>query len=571
MLKAVHQHRTSSDSAMSQHLPAAGPEATSDQDHWFENAIVYHVVTDRFSQGDPSRAPLFDRQRDATGPGGFHGGDFAGVTGRIVSGWFGALGVNCIWLSAPYEQIHGWVPGGGGSYRHHPYHGYWALDYTTVEPSFGTREEFREMVDAAHERGIRIVLDVGLSHPGYPDLYTLQELLPGTVNPAWEDAQPHRYADFFNHDDPAFAQWWGKDWVCADLPGYQALGNTPYDGLLHGLPRFRLDDERQVSPPDFLLAKPGSRVTQLAGKTVRGYLVTWLADWVREFGIDGFRCDSASHVGMAAWSELKLAASRALLEWKEQHPHKAVDRAPFWMTGEVFGHNTQRNEYFDHGFDSLINFSFQDELKAILRDVREGHRYSLALAHFRLNRVYQAYADGFATGGHNVLSYISSHDVGLFDRAQLVQAGTALLLLPGAVQILYGDETGRAPGEDGTALCSDMNWGEIDVAVMARWSMVGRFRARHRAIAQGVHALRSEVPYAFSRLHARSADRVLIVLGPASEAEIQVSDLWADGTVLTDGANGGRFEVSEGCIRVSTDSLLLLAGPDDEAEHPCGS
>ncbi|MCV6071726.1 alpha-amylase family glycosyl hydrolase, partial [Escherichia coli] len=74
-------------------------------------------------------------------------------------------------------------------------------------------------------------------------------------------------------------------------------------------------------------------------QTPREHLITWLSDWVRDYGIDGFRVDTAKHVEMEAWAELKASTTQALAEWKQNHPDKALDDLPFWMTGEVWAHS----------------------------------------------------------------------------------------------------------------------------------------------------------------------------------------------------------------------------------------
>lgn len=100
------------------------------------NPVIYHLLTDRFYNTNPSRTAPPGRPAFGTDTGLFHGGNFAGVTARLRDGWFSRLGVNALLISPPYEQIYGWVPGGAGSFRHHAYHGYYALDFTVVEPRY---------------------------------------------------------------------------------------------------------------------------------------------------------------------------------------------------------------------------------------------------------------------------------------------------------------------------------------------------------------------------------------------------------------------------------------------------
>ncbi|MGN1132785.1 MAG: alpha-amylase family glycosyl hydrolase, partial [Ruminococcus sp.] len=127
---------------------------TSADDFSWDNATVYFLLTDRFKNGNTSNDHSYGRATDANGsplsgwntaPGTFHGGDFAGITQEIESGYFDDLGINAIWLSAPYEQIHGYVDSGVG-FAHYSYHGYYVLDYTETDANFGTKEEFQTLV-----------------------------------------------------------------------------------------------------------------------------------------------------------------------------------------------------------------------------------------------------------------------------------------------------------------------------------------------------------------------------------------------------------------------------------------
>ena len=75
-------------------------------------------------------------------------------------------------------------------------------------------------------------------------------------------------------------------------------------------------------------------------KQPRYYIIKWLTDYVREYGVDGFRCDTAKHVDKDAWKDLKTEADKALKEWRKNNP-TAVDADwtdDFWMTGEEWGH-----------------------------------------------------------------------------------------------------------------------------------------------------------------------------------------------------------------------------------------
>ena len=158
---------------------------------FFDNPIIYHLITDRFLKGVPERSHSYGRSSDDDGDvGTFHGGDFRGVTMKLKDGWFSKLGVNGLLISAPYEQIHGWVPGGNGEFKHYAYHGYYALDYTVLDDNFGTENDLKELIATAHGMGIRVILDIAMNHPGYEDPQTLHDLQIDVLRPNWEQASP---------------------------------------------------------------------------------------------------------------------------------------------------------------------------------------------------------------------------------------------------------------------------------------------------------------------------------------------------------------------------------------------
>lgn len=524
--------------------PAGVPGAFAD------NPIVYFALTDRFHNGNPENDHGYGRRREADlrdDVATFHGGDLKGITQKLHEGWFKALGVNAIWITAPYEQIHGWVVGGRQEFKHYAYHGYYALDYSVLDANMGTPQELQEMVDTAHAQGIRILFDVVMNHPGYLDIQTARELHVDVLWPGAENAGLRDYHRFIDYNSFKFGDWWGRAWVRAGLPGYLDGGSDDQTSLLAYLPDFRTESTEAVALPRFLKNKPDTRLVDLPETPVRGYLIRWLTDWVREYGIDGFRADTVKHVEPQAWRELKLAATAALADWKARHPGKKIDDAPFWMVGEYWGLGPGRHALHDAGFDALINFEFQQ------RAAEFAHPEGL----------YAAYARQQAGQPARMLSYVSSHDTELFDRHRLVEAGTALLLAPGGVQIYYGDETARPPGvmpasDPQQATRSDMNWAAVDAGVLEHWRRLCRFRARHVALARGEHRQLAAEPYTFSRIDRASGDRVVVVLGPAAEASVNVQGVFNDGETVHDAFSGQTRKVRNGTLQLPAAALALL-------------
>ena len=501
----------------------------------WRNATVYFVITDRFANGDPSNDRSYGRQPDGEQEiGTFHGGDLKGLTGKLD--YLAELGVSAVWITAPYEQIHGWVGGGDkGDFRHYGYHGYYALDYTELDANMGSEADLRELMAEAHARGIRVLFDVVMNHPGYSTLADMQTFGFGGLRegmaqylPAqWTAWQPephenlHAYHNLVDYQHPDWVKWWGKDWVRAGLGDYDQPPSAlvdPVKGSLSFLPDFKTERDEPVGLPVFLQHKQPTGAVAREGYRVRDYLIEWLTDWVREYGVDGFRADTVMHVEPTAWGELRKAADRARAEWSAAHPDDRFAGSPFWMVGEVFGHGPEPSTYQDNGFDALINFAFQT-------DAAPGASECLAKA----EPTYADYARLLAEHpGHNFMSYASSHDTALFSQQTgkdlALQRGmaNALLLAPGAAQIFYGDESARLFGPTGSdpfqGTRSDMNWAQQaqpdTAALLDHWRTLGQFRARHPAIGAGRHAKLSTQPYAFSRV--LGDDRVVVVQAGAS-------------------------------------------------------
>ncbi|WP_428267571.1 alpha-amylase family glycosyl hydrolase [Haliangium sp.] len=547
--------------------PAQPAEPVAVPGSFADNPIVYFVVTDRFLNGNPGNDNSYGRRKDGGEEiGTFHGGDLAGLTAKLEEGYFRDLGVNGIWITAPYEQIRGWVVGGDKEFQHYAYHGYYALDFTVLDQNMGTESELRAFVDAAHAQGIRVIFDIVMNHPGYADLWTLNEFGIDVLWDGWEKATPADYHSYIDYNDFDFTQWWGGDWVRSGLPGYDE--GSSWDDLtkqLAFLPDFKTESDQAVKLPAFLTRKPDTHARAHDGYTVRAYLVEWLTRWVREFGVDGFRCDTAKHVDLASWAALKAAGVQALAAWKREHPDRAVDDAPFWMTGEVFPHGVQRDDFYDQGgFDNLINFDFQNQLD-------EMFQTGLGKDWRRIDTIYADYASKISSDPtFNVLTYISSHDTKLFNRRKLIPAGTALLLAPGGVQIFYGDESARPAGpvpssDPQQATRSDMNWGSVDAAVLAHWQTLGRFRSRHVAVAKGAHQMLAERPYTFSRIHPE--DRVVAAIGATGEVTLPVGEAFVDGARVRDAVTGTELTVTGGRVTVVADASGVVLLEAVRADH----
>ncbi|AXT50286.1 T9SS C-terminal target domain-containing protein [Aquimarina sp. BL5] len=527
----------------------------------WDNLTVYFLITDRFNNGDTTNDSNFDRFQDSRNNElDFHGGDIAGVTQKLEEGYFDELGVSAIWVTPVVENRHGFnnPPANDPTFRDYPYHGYHTNDWTAFDPNFTSAEDFENFINTAHDHGIRVLLDIVMNHSGYRTFKNVNGQL-----------------EFVDDDYPS-------DWV--RLQCGTENGELPCDDLttpLFGLPDIRTESFNTVNLPQWLLDKwdaEGRKQQELdeldayfsrTGKprAPRYYLIKWLTDWVREYGIDGFRVDTERHVGVDAWAELKDEAVAALKEWKQNNPTKKLDDLDFYMTGEHSGVNIIGNvgdqlpDDFTVGkFNSMINFRSPKEAYT---ELGQEEIFSSFAAKLNDND------DGFGTPGeYNMISYLRSHDFSEFYTGNMFEGAVKLLLSPGGAQIYYGDESGRQFFDATTYVDagyrSDMNWDSIDDAMLLHWRKLGKFRREHISIGGGSHQKLSDAPYIFKREYNRNGetDKALVFQGQDNDfvGALNVFGMWPEGTVLKDYFSDTTATVSGGTITFGTTFGIVLVG-----------
>jgi alpha-amylase len=518
----------------------------------WENATVYFMLIDRFNNGDPSNDTPLGRNQDGGPLRSFMGGDIKGISIKIREGYFDKLGVNALWITPPVEQIRGFTDEGWG--KTYGYHGYWARDWTNIDPNYGTMADLREMVDLAHEHGIRVLLDVVLNHTG-----------PVTV----ADSQ------------------WPDSWVrTSPSCTHENYKTSVPCTLVENLPDIRTDRETEVGLPDFLIekwkkedrfGKEKKELDDFFSRTEyprlpKYYIIKWLSDYVRELGIDGFRVDTAKHLEAYIWGELYKEAMIALNEWRRNNENKKLDDMEFYMVGEVYGYGIQGELYYDYG-DSIINF-FEHDLKAL---INFSFKSDASKDSEEIFSEYSNILNGVLSG-YSVMNYISSHDDGApFDlnREKVFESGTKLMLAPGAAQIYYGDELARPLNIEGTKgdahLRSEMNWDDLEhnnerhgyliKAVLRHWQKLGQFRKEHPSVGAGMHLMISTNPYIFKRVLNKNGikDQVVIAMGKP-DGPLDVSGVFPDGTDVKDYYSNMKYKVSNNIINISSDQDLYLLG-----------
>jgi len=216
----------------------------------WSDEILYFVLVDRFADGDRAN----DEDVDLRNPGAYHGGDLPGLASQLDE--LVDLGITAIWINPVQKQmprgVHAQAPGRLHipDFVHWGFHGYWIYDFDEMEPHFGTREDLRRFVAAAHQRGIKVLLDVVYNHAGYDSRYRGRTTSTG---------------------EPWLRLGEGN---CEVAPVTCAVG---------GLPDFR---------------------TELP--EVRKYLFDANIGLARFAGVDGFRLDTYKHVESDFWREHRV-------------------------------------------------------------------------------------------------------------------------------------------------------------------------------------------------------------------------------------------------------------------------
>lgn len=224
------------------------------KDFDWDESVIYFMVTDRFFDGNESNNTASGAQTYGKDNAGlYHGGDFAGITQKLD--YLEDLGINTIWITPIVENIPGVTVTDTGKEDvpyNAAYHGYWASDFTKLNPTLGTKEEFQTLIDQAHNRGIRIMVDIVVNHAGYDT----------------------KFGDMIRSEDDVVS------------------GSDQKDSL-SDLPDFKTEDP-----------------------AVSAQLVKWQTQWVKDFGIDYFRVDTVKHVENDTWAELKNALTEVDSDFK---------------------------------------------------------------------------------------------------------------------------------------------------------------------------------------------------------------------------------------------------------------
>ena len=425
-----------------------------------QDEIIYFVLPDRFENGDPSNdrgglsgGPL-ETGFDPAHKGFYHGGDLKGLIGRLD--YIQGLGATAIWFAPVFKNKPVQGPPGRESAG---YHGYWVTDFTRVDPHFGTNDEFKAFVDAAHARGMKVYMDIITNHTAdvisfaecegkgecpYRSVadYPYQRLggIDGRrINPGFLGHDVRTAENFARLADPNFA-------YTVKLPSAERNVKVPTwlnDPILYhnrGDSIFRGESSRMgdfVGLDDVMTENP---------RVVEG-LIDIFGSWIDRFGVDGFRIDTARHVNAEFWQAFVPAMmSRA----------RARGNPNFHIFGEV------ANDDFQPGI--LAQHTRHDKLPSVL-DFAFKQGALRTIAGTAATEVWRDFIsqDVLYEGGEQAAlqlpTFLGNHDQGRFafhvrrafpnaskdEILKRVMLGHVLMFASrGVPTIYYGDEQGFA-------------------------------------------------------------------------------------------------------------------------------
>ncbi|MEW6278434.1 MAG: alpha-amylase family glycosyl hydrolase [Candidatus Eremiobacterota bacterium] len=448
----------------------------------WEGKLVYYAVTDRFFNGDRSN----DAGTDLKNPEAFHGGDWQGVIDKLD--YLQSLNVDCVWISCPYLNQRGFFGKDG-------FHGYWPKDFRLPEPGFGDQARLKELCDKAHQRGMRVMLDVVINHTGYDH--------PWVTDP--------RYRDYFHQN-----------------------------GKILGLGQWSMENGQLAGLPDLAQENPA----------VADYLVDAHKDWIARSGLDALRIDAVRHVpegflrrfdhemgqgkpaflsmGEAFWQDANFVSG-----YQNRALDSLFDFPVAYKIRNVFAGDEQRTEEERLRLaDEVDRFNDQEADRLRAHAGLESAR-NLS-AGFRADRYYDNPKKlGTLIDNHDMIRFMS--DCG-GDLRKLEIATAFLFAARGTPHVYYGTEVGMTGiGPENRA---DMAWGQ-NPQVTQRFRELSAARRSSTALQYGhqQELLATRWTYAFSRM--RPDEEVVCVFNNADQPEelsfkLHRESCVPDGTVLKD-------------------------------------
>lgn len=420
-------------------------------DDW-RDEIIYQILVDRFANGDPNN----DYNVNTHAAAGWHGGDWQGIIDRLD--YLEKLGITAIWISPVVENVERDAGVAG-------YHGYWAQDFTSPNPHFGDMAKLRELVNKAHDRDIKVVLDIVTNHVGQLFYYDINgngqpdEAIYGSGT----KSELERVTEYDPDFDPRGIQAETSLGEAGEAP-IRFLNRPAINRMPPEPEKFQNKDwynrngrvydwssREQVLTGDF---PGGLKDLKTTHPEVRQAMIDVYAGWVEKIGFDGFRVDTLKHVEHGFWETFSPAVRKRAAE---------AGKTNFFMFGESFDGDMQLNASYTEnaGIDSVFHFAQKfrvvdgvfkqggptSEIESLIEDRREVFSQVPPP-----NGPTSASGEGLASTDL-LVNFIDNHDIPrfLFDKPSvdaLHNALVYLLTMNGIPCIYYGTEQQFDGGND---------------------------------------------------------------------------------------------------------------------------
>lgn len=484
---------------------------------WVRDAVFYQIFPDRFAISPtlkkPNNLETWDSPPTAHG---YKGGDLLGVVERLD--YLVDLGVNAIYFNPIFQSA-----------SNHRYHTY---DYYNVDPMLGGNAAFRTLLDEAHRRGIRVVLDGVFNHAsrGFFQFHDILENGPFSAYIDWFNIHGFPMRAYDTHLPPNYDAWWH----------------------LHALPKFNI-----------------------ANVDVREYLLGVGEYWI-EFGVDGWRLDVPAEIkDDAFWQEFRRRVKRANPE--------------AYIVGEIW--HDARHWLRGDQFDAVMNYLLT---KLCLEFFYPGEVDPKYVHGTSLWPVRDIWAGEFAQEIDALLelypravtevqlNLIGSHDTARFittvggDWNALCLATLFQMVYPGAPCIYYGDEIGMVGGKDPQCR-GGFPWDErvwnTDVRNYIKRAIA--LRHAHPALRRGDYSTLYGHDKVYALGRKLEADQLVVAFNVGyepQEVSVPVGGFLDEGTELADAWGGGRYIVSNEqlALRMAPQSALVLEVADYRSEGQTG-
>ncbi|MGP1909550.1 alpha-amylase family glycosyl hydrolase [Metabacillus sp. JX24] len=351
----------------------------------YSNDVIYQIMTDRFVDGNPANNPtgsLFSS--DCSNLRKYCGGDWQGIINKLNDGYFTDLGITALWISQPVENVYTVLNDAAGTTS---YHGYWGRDFKKTNPFYGTMQEFQTLINTAHQKGIKVIIDFAPNH----------------TSPASEDT-PSYMENGKLYDNGTLVGGYTNDTKGL----FHHNGGTNFSSIEDGIYRnlYDLADFNHQNP------------------TVDKYMKDAVKLWL-DMGIDGIRVDAVKHMPFG---------------WQKTFMETIYSHKPVFTFGEWFlGENEVDQNYYNFANStgmSLLDFRYGQKLRQVLRNGSDNwYGFNAMIAESEAK--YEQTADQ--------VTFLDNHDMDRFhfDGADVKNTDLALAVMltsRGVPNIYYGTE-----------------------------------------------------------------------------------------------------------------------------------